>query len=303
MRLGYLLAFAVAVLSYSYGVESHAQRLFPIEPLGVVKRFFFPDRGMPTPINEVLNDPTGRKEIDCRKISSDAAILLIMGQSNAANSGDSLYKPVHSVFNYDWMNGKCYRAEDPLLGTDGDGGTIWSRLGDELIEHAGFKQVLLVDVAASGTSIRVWAGENGPAARAVKAAQALRRYGLKFTHVLWHQGESDWEMHKLVYTRLFSEMTNYIRANGIDAPIFVATSTLCKGRRAPQIREAQRELPMLVPNVFPGADADSVDRFRDRQTDFCHFKASGLAQLATLWRQAIVHHQAVIAATVRPREG
>lgn len=303
MRRSSVLAVIIAVLFYSYGVESHAYRLFPIEPLGVVKRFFFPDRGSPTPINEVLNDPSGREEIDCRKISRDAAVLLIMGQSNATNSGDSLYKPVHSVINYDWMNGKCYRAEDPLLGTDGDGGTIWTRLGDELIEHAGFKQVVLVDVAASGTSVRVWAGENGPAARAVKAAKALQRFGLKFTHVLWHQGESDWLMHKLVYMRLFKEMANYIRANGIDAPIFVATSTLCKGRRAPQIREAQIELPMTMPNVFPGADADSVDRIRDRQSDFCHFKASGLAQLATLWRKAIVHHQAVIAATARATEG
>lgn len=294
MRRSTLFTIALGLIAYGYGVYSHAYRTFPIESIGAAYRLVFPDRGVPVPAGGLFVDSSGREEIDCRTIRKDAAILLIMGQSNAANSGEGLYRPIHDVINLNWADGKCYVAEDPLLGTDGDGGTIWTRLADELIENAGVRQVVLVDIAASGTRVRVWAGDAGPARRAIEAAEILRRHDLRFTHVLWHQGESDWVTPHGVYIRLFREMTEYLRANGIDAPIFVATSTLCKGRHAPEIRRAQYELPTLLDNVFAGADADQVDRLRDRQDDLCHFKASGLAQLARLWRQALVRRQHVM---------
>lgn len=284
-------AIFLGSLAYGYGIYSHAFRTFPIEWIGTAKRFSFPDRGSPVSDNDVLTDGSGREEIDCSEIRKDAAILLIMGQSNAANSGDSLYRPVHDVINLNWVDGKCYRAEDPLLGTDGDGGTIWTRLADELIEYGDMKQVVLVDIAASGTPIRTWAGEAGPTRRAIDAAKILRRYGLRFTHILWQQGESDWETPPGVYIRLFKEMTAYLRANNIDAPIFVALNTLCNGRPAPDIQRAQIELPTLADNVFAGANSDQVDHIRDRQDDLCHFKASGLAQVARLWREAIIGRQ------------
>ncbi len=298
MRHTVVLTLLVSILGYGYGAYSHAFRTFPIELVGAVKRFFIPDRGRPVPLAEVLLDPTGRTEIECNRIRRDAAILLLMGQSNAANSGgrESRYRAIHDVINFNWVNGKCYRAEDPLLGTDGEGGTIWTRLGDELIENAGYRQVVLVDIAASGTQIRTWAGENGPARRAVDAAQKLRHLGRRFTHVLWHQGEADWATPPAVYIRLFKEMATYLRTNSVEAPIFVAQSTVCAARRSPGIQRAQYDLPNLVENVFPGANADTVDRFRDRQADFCHFKASGLAQLARLWRQAIAAHEPITAA-------
>jgi hypothetical protein len=298
VRLTFLLAIIIGMIGYGYGVYSHAFRTFPIELAGAVKRLVAPDRGSPVPLGEAIKDTSRRQEVDCGRIGGDAAILLIMGQSNAANSGewDSRYASIHDVINFNWLDGKCYRAEDPLLGTDGDGGSIWTRLGDELIENAGYRQVVLVDVAVSGTYIRAWAGENGPARRAVDAARKLRRHGLRFTHVLWQQGESDWETQPAVYIRLFKEMATYLRSNGVEAPIFVAQSTYCMGRRAPGIQRAQYDLPGLVENVYPGANTDLVDRFRDRQDDFCHFRASGLAQVARLWRQAITAHEPITAA-------
>lgn len=289
MRRNLLLAIAIAVVAYSYGAYSFAYRTFPIHLLGGMKRFVMPDRGMPGPEQpDLVADGSGREAVDCAAIRKDAAILLIMGQSNAANSGDTLYRSKRDVINFNWIDGKCYHAEDPLLGTDGGGGSIWTRLGDELIDGGAYKQVVLVDIAVSGTRIRTWAGAKGPARHAVEAAAALRAFGLRFTHVLWHQGESDWETPRDIYIRLFHTMAEYLRANEIDAPIFVARTTLCKGRHAPEIEQAQIELPTTMDNVFAGANADQVDRLRDRQDDLCHFKGSGLAQLARLWRDAIV---------------
>jgi Carbohydrate esterase, sialic acid-specific acetylesterase len=282
------IVVVVAIVSYSYGAFSFAYRTFPIHWLGGVKRIALPDRGSREPTRPVVSDGAGRQEVDCASIREDAAILLIMGQSNAANSGETRYRTQHDVINYNWVDGKCYHAEDPLLGTDGDGGTIWTRLGDDLIESGSYKQVVLVDIAVSGTRIRMWAGGEGPTRHAVETASALKRLGRRFTHVLWHQGESDWETPRDIYVRLFETMVRYLRSNGIDAPVFVAQTTLCLGRHAPDVMQAQIELPTRMENVFGGANADSIDRLRDRQDDLCHFKDSGLAQLAHLWHEALI---------------
>jgi hypothetical protein len=239
----------------------------------------------------VFDDPKGREEVSCWSIDHDAAVILAMGQSNAGNYGETLYRPKQAVFNFNWNDGKCYRAEDPLLGSTGDRGSVWSRLGDALVETKQFKQVVIVPIAVGGSSVRDWAGPDGPSQRAVRANEALGRIGLHVTHVLWHQGEADYEMHKEVYARLFSRMTDYIRAAGINAPVFVATATVCNNTGASQIREAQRELPFRLANVFAGPDTDALDSIYDRRDNLCHFSDRGLALHARLWRDVILRYQ------------
>lgn len=278
------------VVAYAYGAASHAYRLFPTDQLGFLKRAILPDTGRnigPT----VFADAKGREEVSCWSIDHDAAVILAMGQSNAGNYGETLYRPVQPVFNFNWNDGKCYRAEDPLLGSTGDRGSVWTRLGDALVETKRFKQVVIVPIAVGGSSVRDWAGADGPSQRAVRANEALGRIGLHVTHVLWHQGEADYEMHKEVYARLFSRMTDYIRANGINAPVFVATATVCNNTGASQIREAQRELPFRLANVFAGPDTDALDSIYDRRDNLCHFSDRGLALHARLWRDVILRYQ------------
>ena len=196
------------MVAYAYGAASYAYRLFPADELGILKRTVLPDRGRNTGPT-VFADAKGREEVSCWSIDHDAAVILAMGQSNAGNYGETLYRPVQPVFNFNWNDGKCYRAEDPLLGSTGDRGSVWTRLGDALVETKRFKQVVIVPVGVGGSSVRDWAGPDGPSQRAVRASEALGRVGLHVTHVLWHQGEADYEMHKEIYSRLFARMTDY----------------------------------------------------------------------------------------------
>lgn len=259
----------------------------------MLRRAVWPERGISTPRDAIFSDAGGRQEIDCSSIGRDAAIILIMGQSNAANHGEVRYRPHGQVYNFDWMSERCYRAEDPLLGATGDGGTPWTRLGDELINRGAFRQVVLVTVAVGGTSIHAWVGENGPAAHAVSAATELRRRGLAVTHVLWQQGESDRNMDKTAYIRLFGQMTSYLRSNGITAPIWVAQATICNNHGLEEIRQAQAELPTLYAavNVRRGPDIDALDRIYDRAPNLCHFSDRGLAEVARLWFTALVDNK------------
>jgi hypothetical protein len=150
---------------------------------------------------------------------------------------------------------------------------------------------VIVPIGVGGSSVRDWAGPHGPAQRAVKAQEALARVGLHVTYVLWHQGEADYEMHKDVYSRLFARMTEYIRSHGINAPVFVATATVCNNTGAAQIREAQRELPYRLANVYAGPDTDALDSIYDRRDNLCHFSDRGLALHARMWRDVILRFQ------------
>jgi hypothetical protein len=49
----------------------------------------------------------------------------------------------------------------------------------------------------------------------------------RVTHVLWHQGESDFALKTdpARYREDFLSFANTLRANGVDAPIFVSTAT------------------------------------------------------------------------------
>lgn len=289
MKLTALMLLVVGALSYAYGVVSHAYRFFPMEQVGFVRRALIPEHGEPVDM-AVFTDTRDRVVVDCASIDRKAAVILAMGQSNAANHGGARYHPVRKVFNFNWADGRCYRAKDPLLGASGEGGSVWTRLGDELIESGRYDQVLIIPIAIGGTSVRVWAGSHGPAAQAIKASDVLQHAGLRITHVLWHQGESDHEMRKEVYTRLFSRMAEYLQENGINAPLFVATTTICNNYGANQIREAQRELPRRLTNVFAGPDTDALDSIYDRSPNLCHFSERGLAMHARMWLHVILNH-------------
>jgi hypothetical protein len=285
-----LLAAAGLFAAYGYGAASYAYRFFPIEQIGALKRSVIPDEGRETELT-VYSDTKGREAISCWSIEPDAAVILAMGQSNAGNYGETRYRPVQPIVNFNWADGKCYRAEDPLLGSTGDRGSVWTRLGDALVESGRFRQVVIVPIGVGGSSVRDWAGPHGPAQRAVQAQEALARIGLHVTHVLWHQGEADYEMHKEVYSRLFERMTEYIRSHGINAPVFVATATVCNNTGADQIREAQRELPYKLANVYAGPDTDALDSIYDRRDNLCHFSDRGLALHARMWRDVILRFQ------------
>src|SRR5215831_8045807 len=60
------------------------------------------------------------------------AAMLILGQSNAANSGAAPHVPARRVFNFNLFDGNCYLAKDPLLGATESRGNFATRMADML---------------------------------------------------------------------------------------------------------------------------------------------------------------------------
>lgn len=216
-------------------------------------------------------------------------VALVFGQSNAANFGETRHAAGRNV--YVLNRGRLLPARDPLRGADGQGGSVWSRLGDKLIAEGLFDTVIFVPAAVGGSEIARWTPDGDLFPLVARAIEDAQRRRLKFTHLLWHQGESDAVLftHPLEYQKRFLEMLAAIRARGVDAPVYVAVATRCGQYPInPDIQWAQRELVNPAAGILPGPDTDALDEtFR---YDGCHFSTDGLEAHALMWVWQIRAH-------------
>jgi hypothetical protein len=213
-------------------------------------------------------------------------VALVFGQSNAANFGETLHTSGPGVYNL--YQGRLYRARDPLRGANGEWGSVWTRLGDRLIAEKRYDTVIFVPVAVGGTEIARWAPDGDLHQLLLKAIEDTQRRKLKFTHLLWHQGESDGVLftRKADYQARFLAMLGSIREHGVGAPIYVAVATRCGTYPvSPEIQQAQRELVDPAAGILAGPDTDLLDE--TWRHDGCHFSAGGLEQHARLWLEAL----------------
>ena len=278
-KLARILGAALLLCAaYTYGVLSHDNRWFPTPQLERALRQQLwrlrPARG--------FRDTTNRERVDCRSLAGpDTAVLLTLGQSNAAN--EAALDPIDApgAYNFNAFDGRCYQAEDPLLGTTGVGSSVWTRVAAALVADGTFARVVVAPIAVGGSSVKRWAPGGDLDDRIAATLRSLEATGLPPTHVLWHQGETDVRMPGAEYGEHFRAMLEAARADGLDAPVFVAQASICKNQGSDELRRAQRELAQL-PGVHEGPNTDALDRFRWRR-DLCHFSGPGLDAHARAW--------------------
>src|SRR5258708_30916570 len=94
--------------------------------------------------SEAEPDASGREPVACPPAGNRTMVALVFGQSHAANVVRERFVGDVRVFNY--FEGHCYGAADPLLGTDHGGGNVWTLVGNELVQQRQFDAVVLVTV-------------------------------------------------------------------------------------------------------------------------------------------------------------
>jgi hypothetical protein len=230
------------------------------------------------------------RELFCDR---DCGVFLVLGQSNAANHGERTYSPKHAVYSFDFLRFRCVRADDPLGGASGNGGSIWSRLGDLLVERGVYRSVLFVPLAFGGNFVAdliPGGSRHGRTTLALsRLTKALDRLPLPFSAVLWQQGEAEANhttMSAVAYQAHLHDIIADLRSRGVFAPVFIATATYCEAgphpfHNAEQIRGAQ--LAAIDPSAgfFPGPDVDAI--VGDGRYDQCHLSDAGLHRCAELW--------------------
>ena len=224
----------------------------------------------------------------CRSVvNASSMVILAVGQSNAANEGEVQYTSKQPVYMY--HDKRCEPANDPLIGATGNRGSVWSRLGDKVIENGLAKSVLISSVAVNASKVRDWIRGGKYHHKLKDAIAGLKELGIEITHILWHQGESDKELSEEEYKSKLSEVISSTRSYGVDAPFFVSIASVCKGPPHIEVQKAQRSIVSPENNIFSGPNTDQLDdSFR---YDRCHFNESGLQRHADLWITAIQNVQ------------
>jgi lysophospholipase L1-like esterase len=238
------------------------------------------------------DDAFGRQPVACPAAGERTMVALVFGQSQAANVVREPFVGGDHAFNY--FRGRCYPAIDPLLGTGGDGGNVWTLIATELVQQKQFDAVVLVTIAIGGTSIAQWAPGGNLHAHLISAVDAVGP-AFSYTHVFIQQGEADVLEHTTAenYFRRFAELIAALRQSGVAAPIFVAIETgYCDGRWTPPkpdnpIAEAQRRVIAAHDGLYFGADMDAALNSASDRYDGCHMSGTGARKLAHLWTQAI----------------
>jgi len=239
-----------------------------------------------------------RKEIPNQQeiVKSDKVmIFLAFGQSNAGNYGNGSYVSKNEVYNY--YKGKLYHAKEPLLGPDGGGSSVWTRVGDMLIDSGLYKKVIIVPCAIGGTSVKCWS-EGECKEKLLSTLEYLQKDNIKLTHIFWDQGETDNVDNTTTaeYKMRLKSVIKTIRDRKFNAPFFISISSYFPYNNNnlngidKDITNAQNELIAEGPDIKRGPNTDSLNLAYYR-ADAVHFTEKGLDQLALKWFESIKKNQ------------
>jgi len=234
------------------------------------------------PVAPAVRAPV-EKPVPC---PSEALTVLVIGQSHGANYIGERFSSEGRTFVA--VNGKCYRAIDPLPGTDGEGGNLWTEVGNRLASRAS-QDVLLVNTSIGATSIRQWAPGGDLHDRLMNA---VRQRPAKVWAVAIQIGESDYSDRtpRDEFARDLRATIGSLRKAGVDAPVFVARESRLCSPTHPVDPIAAAQIDVLDParRIFAGPDLNAVtDRY-----DGCHFSGSAARNIAAMWVELLYPAQA-----------
>jgi len=237
-------------------------------------------------INLTALAPPPRFERPCDPTAGKTAIVVVGGQSNAANYGNTRYTAREAVDNFDPSTGKCFGAADPLLGADGAGGNFATRLGDILIQAGRYDRVILVPIAVQGASLSVLNSEE--AERIENVISKLQAAKLTPTHFLFEQGEKDAILTTTPqeYVSLLHQLVKRFRAAGYDAPFYLSQTTKCDvadPKNTEAVRAGQLSAIDDALDIRRGPDTDTIGNDGRNPNDGCHMNALGTLANAALW--------------------
>ena len=116
----------------------------------------------------------------------------------------------------------------------------------------------------------------------------------RVTHVLWHQGESDFALRTdpVRYKEEFLSFADTLRANAVDAKIFVSTATRClPGWSEPNaIQAAQHQLAADGPRLRGRASTPTSSCRLRIATMTVTWPDSGEVKTARAWTALLARH-------------
>ncbi|RZL93578.1 MAG: hypothetical protein EOP82_07165 [Variovorax sp.] len=213
---------------------------------------------------------------------ADAAVIVTIGQSNAANSVGHRFAAEREVF--ETHKGRCYKARGALAGAGMPYGSYWPLVGDLLVDGGLAQRPVFVGLAKGNTTVAEWADPaqlGGYLARNLHALKGVQ-------YVLWHQGEADTKTSPAKYAEDLQRVIAIVHTNAPGARILIAQASLCgDGQESAALLRAQASVIDPAAQVFAGPNTDSVRGFEDRY-DGCHLSERGARTVAKMWADKIM---------------
>ena len=231
---------------------------------------------------------------------ASALVIAALGQSNAGNHIEGRVARDDGAQAYVFFRGNCYAIEDPLPGSSGPDGSIWTLLAQRLSRERQ-QPVVIVSGGLAGSTTADWINPAFPfPARVKRRLKDAARNGLPIDIVVWLQGETDAERdtpreaYRARLTQIIDGITTDARKISATTPRWIIfQATRCGGDETVNagIRAAQAELAGESAGIFAGPDTDVLAApFR---RDGCHFNAAG--------REAIIEQLTPLIRRIAPR--
>ncbi|MBY5530523.1 sialate O-acetylesterase [Rhizobium leguminosarum] len=298
MRKTMAVGLAALIVMYLLGGMSARHEIFPWPQLSALKkmvggekpaapsRYTFDDKG------RLIGDES-KTLVTCPTQTDRTAVLLILGQSNAANDGGQRHTSNYGARVVNAFDKRCFVAASPLLGSTDTKGEYWTLLGNNLIASGQNDSVILAPVAYSGSEVARWAtgGELNPVL--VDTMKQLQDSGYRITSVLWVQGEKDLVMGTTAeaYQEHFISMVDTLRQHGVEAPVYISIASKCLEPSNGGFKEhipdnaivrAQLALSKSGHGIREGVNYDALLDGEDRYDD-CHIGGTGAEKASQAW--------------------
>lgn len=253
--------------------------------------------------NETFSNASGKTPVAAPTNGPRTAVIVVAGQSYAANmpftdpdAYVSQYTPRGAVSQLNVFDGNFYAAADPLLGTSGVGGSMWTRMADRLIQSGKYDSVVLVPLAVGGSSVHDWQPGGSLFRKLELAFRELQTAGgLAPTHFIWEQGVADSVSDPNAYASALFSMFGTLRSHGMTAPIYMNVNSESGGTVAPDPGVAAKQAAFgaeqsLIATSYPGLGIFQGVNFNQQPglyTPDGHFTSAGLDYFASEWTSLI----------------
>ncbi|MGO7537811.1 sialate O-acetylesterase [Rhizobium ruizarguesonis] len=298
MRNTMAASLAAMIAMYFLGGMSARHEIFPWPQLSALRkmvggekaaapsRYTFDDKGR-------LTGDESKTPVTCPIQTDRTAVLLILGQSNAANDGGQRYRSNYGARVVNVFEKRCFIAASPLLGSTDTKGEYWTLLGNNLIASGQNDSVILAALAYSGSEVARWAtgGDLNPVL--VDTMKQLQDSGYRITSVLWVQGEKDLVIGTTAeaYQEHFMSIVDTLRQHGVQAPVYISIASKCLEPSNGGFKEhipdnaiirAQLALSKSGHGIREGVNSDALLDGEDRYDD-CHIGGTGAEKVSRAW--------------------
>jgi peptidoglycan/LPS O-acetylase OafA/YrhL len=210
-------------------------------------------------------------------------VVLVLGQSNAANHGEPTDLDSQAVF---FFRGKCFRTGNPVPGATGTGASPWPILANLLSDAHPSSQIIFAILAVDSAQIAAW-NSPGPLNNSfLTILSELKKSQLQVVAVLWQQGEADAQLSTAAedYMYQFRSMARQVERFFPETPIIISISSVC-GKTNPDVIARTQQKLWNDPYVLPGPDLNSIGP--SLRKDGCHFRNLGLERVAAYWLMSL----------------